>query len=214
MKKSLFLLCVSALCLSSQAQAALVSVSGGNGQIIPAVSIQEDTPTNTHQQGFNEKQSVVLANDITVDAGTIAAGTTVDSHIIFLNTLHNLWMKDKNTWEFDGEVLGVMSNKSGSLLKATNDIFAAFDDYFTVGKTLTFNAAGLEQNNINGNNDGYLAYGAMLDLQMVVTEPGDWIRVITASNLSAVPVPAAAFLFAPALLGLMGLRRKAKNVTA
>mgnify|MGYP003384644027 CR=1 FL=1 len=33
-------------------------------------------------------------------------------------------------------------------------------------------------------------------------------------EVSAVPVPAAAFLFAPALLGFMGLRRKAKNSVA
>ena len=33
-------------------------------------------------------------------------------------------------------------------------------------------------------------------------------------NVSAVPIPAAAFLFAPALLGFMGLRRKAKNTVA
>ena len=34
------------------------------------------------------------------------------------------------------------------------------------------------------------------------------------SGISEVPVPAAAFLFAPALLGFMGLRRKAKNSVA
>lgn len=34
------------------------------------------------------------------------------------------------------------------------------------------------------------------------------------NNVSAVPVPAAVFLFAPALLGFMGLRRKAKNTVA
>lgn len=33
-------------------------------------------------------------------------------------------------------------------------------------------------------------------------------------NVSAVPIPAAALLFAPALLGFMGLRRKAKNILA
>ncbi len=33
-------------------------------------------------------------------------------------------------------------------------------------------------------------------------------------SVSAVPLPAAAFLFAPALLGFMGLRRKAKNTIA
>jgi len=32
-------------------------------------------------------------------------------------------------------------------------------------------------------------------------------------NVSAVPIPAAAFLFAPALIGFMGLRRKT-NVSA
>lgn len=37
---------------------------------------------------------------------------------------------------------------------------------------------------------------------------------LPASNVSAVPVPAAAFLFAPALIGFMGLRRKAKNTVA
>lgn len=34
------------------------------------------------------------------------------------------------------------------------------------------------------------------------------------STVSAVPIPAAAFLFAPALLGFMGLRRKAKITVA
>lgn len=33
-------------------------------------------------------------------------------------------------------------------------------------------------------------------------------------NVSAVPIPAAAFLFAPAILGFMGLRRKAKKIMA
>lgn len=35
----------------------------------------------------------------------------------------------------------------------------------------------------------------------------------TLQSLTTVPVPAAAFMFAPALLGLMGLRRRAKNKT-
>ncbi|HDY84365.1 hypothetical protein LCGC14_0969610 [marine sediment metagenome] len=37
---------------------------------------------------------------------------------------------------------------------------------------------------------------------------------ILTSNVSAVPIPAAALLFAPALLGFMGFRRKAKNIIA
>lgn len=37
---------------------------------------------------------------------------------------------------------------------------------------------------------------------------------LDAVSLSAVPVPAAAFMFAPALLGFLGFRRKMKNTTA
>tara|TARA_R110001606_G_scaffold395213_1_gene567082 strand:+ start:83369 stop:84001 length:633 start_codon:yes stop_codon:yes gene_type:complete len=38
--------------------------------------------------------------------------------------------------------------------------------------------------------------------------------IVALKPVSAVPIPAAAFLFAPALLGFMGLRRKAKNIAA
>jgi hypothetical protein len=38
--------------------------------------------------------------------------------------------------------------------------------------------------------------------------------LFTDPNPSAVPIPAAAFMFAPALLGFLGLRRKAKNLAA
>tara|TARA_R110001583_G_scaffold171120_4_gene324642 strand:- start:4612 stop:5232 length:621 start_codon:yes stop_codon:yes gene_type:complete len=203
MKKILGLFSI--LLLSFQAQAALVS----GPDIIAAVSVQEDSPTNTAQQAFNEKQSVLLGSAINVDGGTIAAGTLVDSHLIFLNTQGSTRKDDSQTWGFDGAILGVMSNSNGSLMKNTNNLFAAFNDYFTTGSSLPFSAAGLEQNNIN-TGDGYFIHGLLLDLRMVVTEPGDWIRVITAS-VSEVPIPAAAFLFAPALLGFMGLRRKAKN---
>ncbi|HDY84644.1 hypothetical protein LCGC14_0484370 [marine sediment metagenome] len=39
-------------------------------------------------------------------------------------------------------------------------------------------------------------------------------NLVLGPAVSAVPIPAAAFLFAPALLGFMGLRRKAKNTVA
>ncbi|MFT7235088.1 MAG: hypothetical protein ACI9QV_000659 [Methylophagaceae bacterium] len=206
MKKIILL--ASALLLSAQAQAAIVSVSGGNGVVINAVSVQEDGRTNTFQEGFNEQQGVVLSSAVSIDGSTnIAAGTRVDSHLIFLNTDGGTQGYDKNLWTFSGDILGVMSNTSGTLLMNSNNQLAAFADYFTAGSVGPFNALGLEQNNINGTQDGYLVSGATLDLAMYVTEPGDWIRVVTVSE---VPVPAALFLFAPALLGFLGLRKKSK----
>jgi hypothetical protein len=42
----------------------------------------------------------------------------------------------------------------------------------------------------------------------------DSVEYSLTGDVAAVPIPAAAFLFAPALLGFMGLRRKAKNTAA
>ena len=201
MKK--IILFASALLMSFQAQSALIGVAG-DGEIIAAVSVQEDSPTNTLQQGFNEKQGVTLGSALTVDGGTIAAGTKVDSHLIFLNSAGNARIETEARWTFNGTILGVMSDSIGQLMKDSNPTLAAFNDYFTTGSALTFNAAGLE------GNDGYSGVGTnTLSLSMLVTEPGDWIRVVTVSQ---VPVPAALWLFAPALLGFLGLRRKSKEV--
>jgi hypothetical protein len=200
MKK--IVLFASALLMSFQAQAAIVSVSGDGEHVLAGFTVHEDTPTNTLQQGFNEKQSHILTKDITHDGGVISKGTRVDSHLIFLNTKGKKPAVDTTAkWTFSGDVIGVMSDYIGQFLKDSNSELSNFNN-FTIGKSLTFNAAGLE-----GNFDGYVITGNMLDLKMRVTEPGDWIRVITVSE---VPVPAALWLFAPALMGFLGLRRKSK----
>ncbi len=202
MKKFIFLL--SALLLSAQAHAALVSVTGA-GEIIAAVSVQEDSPTNTQQQGFNEQQGVLLTSDVNVDGGVVTAGTRVDSQLIFLNSQGDTLIDTNASWTFDGVIVGVMSDRNGTLMTASDSLFAAFNDYFTTGTSAPFGAQGLE------GADAYTVSGNTLDLRMLVTEPGDWIRVLTVSE---VPVPAALFLFAPALLGFLGLRRKVTSTTA
>ena len=199
MKK--FLILLSALLLSFQVQAALIS----GPDIIAAVSVQEDSPTNSAQQAFNEQQGVTLAGNLVIDGGFITAGTRVDSHLIFLNTTggrNDPSVTDRATWGFDGVILGVMSDIDGVAMGNSNLELAAFGNYFADVGGLPFNNAGME-----GADFYNILLGTTIDVNMLVTEPGDWIRVITAS---AVPVPAAAFLFAPALLGFVGLRRKAK----
>jgi hypothetical protein len=70
-----------------------------------------------------------------------------------------------------------------------------------------------------------LMSSVMADLLAIVTvDFGSGVGIFSGSqfsevtlsynNVSAVPIPAAAFLFAPALLGFMGLRRKAKSSVA
>lgn len=204
------LLLLTAMLFAANSQAALVSVTG-QGKIVKPKSVQEDYPTNNKQWAFNEKQGVVITRDIKLDDTIIKKGTKVDSHLIFLNSKGKKNLKKTATWSFDGAIIDVMSDKRGRLIKQSNDLFAAFDDYFTKGKNLPFKNAGFE-----GSIDEYIlnSFGAPTELKvtMKVREPGDWIRVLTLSqDVSAVPVPAAAWLFAPALLGFTGLRRKANK---
>ena len=68
--------------------------------------------------------------------------------------------------------------------------------FFGITSTSLFTEALLGDSAGNG---GFLGYGYVDNFQYGAGTPGQ------------VPIPAAAFMFAPALLGFMGLRRKAKN---
>ncbi|KKM89673.1 hypothetical protein LCGC14_1246340 [marine sediment metagenome] len=69
---------------------------------------------------------------------------------------------------------------------------------------------GIEGVTIDANGTIYLVAE---QLQDEFALGGDMSKLIVlSSNISAVPIPAAAFLFTPALVGFMGLRRKTKTV--
>lgn len=207
------LLAASLLALPAQASATLVSVTGGLSSmnsgpeiLYPAPSdVNDDAATNTHMQGFDERQNFILDMDYAINGGTLFAGTRVSSHMIFLNSDgDNLLTHSNVLWTFSSDILGVMSNTSGSYEVASSDFFGAADTLYPV---VAFTARGLENNTNSGDFVSYL--GNILTTSMKVTEPGDWIRVLT---VSTVPVPAALPLFGTGLaaLGLLGWRRKRK----
>lgn len=200
---------VATMLAASPAQALLVSVAGG-GTILGGapVTVADNGAMNTHQQGFDEKQGVTVgAGGLAVNSGTIAAGTQVNSHMIFLNTKGPRPATHLGVdWTFDGVILGVMTDIHGTLEAASNTLLGAAGTFYPGG----FNNRGLESSNGGGGGDMYsfLAGGNVLTVGMHVTEPGDWIRVVTA--VSAVPLPAALPLYGAgiAVLGFMGWRRR------
>lgn len=202
------------------ANAALIGVSGPNSNlgtgpaIIGAPSdVLDDLVFNTGMEGFNEAQDVVLPSAIGIDGGSIAAGTLVDSHMIFLNSRGGTALRHLNVvWTFDGVILGVMSDSGGTLEAASTSVLGAPTTNYTVtssgtGPAAPFTARGLEANGgCTGNNDGYLLVSAnQLCVSMYVTEPGDWIRVVTAAPI---PVPASGLLLPVALGAIAVFRRK------
>lgn len=152
------------------------STMGASPAIISApADIRDDGAYNRGMQAFDERQNVLLSAPVSVDGGgTIAAGTLVNSHMIFLNTgpgNSNAYNKHANVvWTFAGAVLGVMSNSNGSLEVASTPALGAPG---TIYPTSPFNARGIE------GGDGYSISGNTLTVTMQVSEPGDWMRVIT-----------------------------------
>jgi len=202
--------CAAAILLAAGASVAHADLITGPDIVAAAPSVIDDAPgaTNTHQQGFNERQNVLLPYAIAVDpaspaGSSIAAGTWVDSHMIFLNTPGTAYATDTQTWTFDGPVLGVMSDGHGTLEAATSGLLGAPGTVYPG----PFTARGFESNDWWSLVGG----GYSLRVKMSVTEPGDWIRVVTAT--SPVSEPTALALLAAAAGILAWRRRRAKQET-
>jgi len=178
------------------AQAMLTS---GPNVIGAPTSVFDDNPgaENSNQQAFNEQQDVLLAANLAVDGGFIAAGTRVDSHMIFLNTPGSQNANGTATWTFSGPILGVMSDIGGNLEADSNALLGASGTAYPGA----FSNRGLE------GNDAYAVSGNQITVRMQVTEPGDWMRVTTHS----IPAPGAVVM-ASLGTGLVGWLRRRRMV--
>lgn len=196
------------MAFASPASSAIVSVIGpisslgAPAAIIAApLDVFDATVFNTGMQGFDEQQNVLLLSDLAIDGGLIAAGTRVNSQMIFLNResiTGPALIHSGVAWTFQNMILGVMSDVDGNLEALSNAFLGASGTNYPG----SFANRGLE------GNDDYFVNGNVLNVDFQVTQPGDWLRVVT-----AVPVPAALPLFGTglALLGYAGWRRKKRR---
>jgi len=183
--------------MAGQANADLIGVAGGPStagalpSIIPPPPFALDTMvTNLGQQGFDEVQDYVTSGAYSMDAGVLAAGSFVDSHMIFLNAPAGIGSITHTNvlWTFSNPIIGVMSDSIGALEVASTPELGAAG---TVYPAAPFGARGME----GADTYSFVAGSNQLLVNMYVSQPGDWIRVVT----HATPIPGAA------LLGMIGL---------
>jgi len=164
----------------------------------------------------------------------------VDSHMIFLNQNMNGPITYAE-WTFSTDIVGVISDGLGILESSSTALLGSTSVKYPVAGGLNtgafggdptksyvgFNARGLEDNSagtrpimssaalVNSvNNDAYFFSGKKLYLKMNVSQPGDWIRVITKTSQApgpVVPEPASAVLFGLGAVGLCFARRSLRK---
>lgn len=206
--RNLLIVCTISALMANPVSGSILGVTGPSSSlgtapaIIPAPSdILDDFVVNTGMQGFDEAQGVTTTLAYATDTGTIPIGTVVDSHMIFLNSGGRQRITHRGvTWVFDRNIIGVMSDRRGILEATSTPALGAPGTNYTnpfagSGPAPPFRARGLERN------DSYTVFGNSITVNMRVTEPGDWIRVVTAGPV--VPEPSSVAIWS--LIGVVGI---------
>lgn len=171
----------------------------------PPSHVIDTMVTNTGIQGFDEKQGVTTTIAHAIDGGTIAMGTVVDSHMLFLNSPGtSTIMHSGVTFTFDRNIIGVMSDIFG-MMETMSTPELGLPPGTTVYPGGPFQYRGLEPQF----GDTYVVAGNKITLNINVTQPGDWLRVVTAGEIVPEPTGLMA-LCGLGLMGLIGHRRRRK----
>lgn len=163
-----------ALVLGLGVTIAQATLSSTSDVISPPAVIDKDSdkPNNTHQQAFEERQRVLLQNDVSCTEGAAHAGETVNSHLIFYNTQFSSPEVDaERVWEFDEEIICVMSERSGLKQALTDGSLGASHTTYPG----PFDGRGME----NDGSDFYVVDGNRITVTMTSEPTGDSIRVLT-----------------------------------
>lgn len=214
------LLLAAGLLTMGSANATMIDITPCSGAVSCTVTdtppaVVSANPNDGVLLGWDEVQNYTLTTDLYVDrvfdpaasfvevSGSgyiIKAGTIVSSHYLQWDPGNGSSGTVEATINTDSQIFGFITSDQ-----------ALFDSDAYLGLSSVdyndFTLRGLESGD-------YIAFnGNSVDIRWSASSPGDWTRMITAyspAGVSEVPVPAAALLFGPALLGFIGLRRKSR----
>lgn len=196
--------------VAGSASASIVATSGAATQIARPADAQLNVLTSsTVVYAWDEAQDVALDRDVTVDAiapglyndstdlgsFVLAAGTRVSSHYIHFDSPSTSSATASGSVTFSDDIIGVVV-RNGTGLRRLD-----LTDFLGLGTLFTPNVdqRGLELG-ANGDVFGISLSSRRIEFSLRITNPGDFIRVLT------VPTPGAAAMLG--LAGLAALRRR------
>ncbi len=191
---------------------ALGAVSSTTGTVV-FESSPYPPPSDTNIFVFDEQQEVEFVSSQSLDFGTIAAGTLVNSHYVQFDPESPSGFVNGGTITFDGIILGVVTTTAYLNQDLSADSAGTSDSYFGLSDSLGLYPTG-DDPDARGlgspEDDIFVNLGTTTLVIDSLEIPGgltdgniDGFRVFTA----VVPVPAAVWLFGSGLIGLMGLAR-------
>jgi choice-of-anchor A domain-containing protein len=205
------------------------TANGGGSVLNQAVSVPFDPATqsasaiNTLGQFSGQLSGLGSNSNYSVSGGKVTFNATADSNGLAIFTINDANNFFDNSYEFDFNIgtaqsilFNVFSGTSTALNLHTNFLANAapnlgsmllwnFVDATSLNVTNQFGGSLLALNadvTTSQNIEGTLVAKSLAQFAEIHSQPSTFVPP------SAVPVPAAAFLFAPALLGFMGMRRK------
>lgn len=159
---------------------------------------------NNHQTnnlyGFDEKQNVFLAADLTVDiaasgqSNPLSAGQEVASHYIFFDPAVN--RVAIGTIEFDSDIVAIITSRDN--LIASDSLVNLSANY------LSPSLRGLE-----GGDSVTITGARTIEVDFFANSPGDYIRVLTQFSPAAAPEPGTFAVFLFSLFGIALVRHRA-----
>lgn len=198
MKKQMFLSCGAALTLSAAAFGSIIS-TGGSAELIaaPADARLNALTSSTAVRVWNEQQLVTLTSGLTVNASlsglyngpadlansVVPAGTVISSHYVHFDSPAGTSANATGSIRFDGDIIGVICvGDSGT------DRFLDASDFLSSG---TLYGDGIEARGMELSNNEFFRISndrRGIEFSMRISNPGDFIRVVT------VPAPSVAAL--------------------
>ena len=197
--------------LSGVASASIISTGGA----VVLTTTPHPSASDTEIFAFDEQQSVMFVGAQTLDFGSIAAGTLVNSHYLQYNPVTPTGSVGFGTVTFDGVILGVITSTANLTSSLSPAASGTSDTYFGLESTLGAYPAGAP------GTEQFRGLGSPLDVLTInlgthtfiingldIETPGalDGIRVLTA--VPAVPEPHGIFLACLGVFGVLATRNR------